>query len=287
MISIIICSINTEYLEILENNIKSTIGIPFELIVTDNRFDRNGICSVYNKSVEKAIYPIICFIHEDVYIHSNDWGKNILAILSNREIGLVGVSGAVYKSSYPGTWPCCVEKLYRVSTIQHYKGKLPVNHFKNITEDFSEVAVIDGVFMVTTKAVIENISFDSKLLKGFHGYDIDISLAIGQQYKIVVSNRILLEHFSEGTLSESWLNASISIHKKWQSILPVQVGNLLENHKEESDYLSITCVLRVMMNTIGYKKEVFSIYLKIIFKYLKYNKLKYTRKILLYFLKIK
>jgi len=286
LISIIICSINLDLLQALEDNIASTIGVPYQLISTDNRVEENGICDVYNKAASLAIYPIICFIHEDIKIHTINWGENLIAIFKNTEIGLVGVSGSIYKSSYAGTWPCCTPDLYRVNTIQRYKNKSPIYHTTKQFLDYEEVAVLDGVFLATTMLVFKKYNFDFNLLKDFHGYDIDISVAIGQQYKIVVTYNLLLEHYSEGSLNNSWLLNSMIVHEKWKHLLPIAIGDIPDFMKKESDYASITCLLNTMLLYNGYRGRVFLLYFEIIFKYFKYNMFKYTKTIFLYMVKL-
>lgn len=286
MISIIICSKNPDFLRALTLNIAATIGIAYEIIAFDNRVKKNGICEVYNRQAERAKYDIICFMHEDLIIHTANWGENLLKLLADKSIGLVGISGAVFKSRYSGTWSSCEENLYRTNSIQHFKNnKMPVAiNINKENKESATVAIIDGVFMATRKDVFSTFSFDEKLLKGFHGYDIDYSLQVGQKYKLVVSYRILLEHLSEGTLSAQWLQDSIAIHKKWQEILPVKVFSMTDREIQYNNYLSIANVLNVSLKFIKNKRLVATTYLVLIFNFWKYNKCRYSKAVLKYFL---
>ena len=61
MLSLIICSINPVYLQQVKENIDSTIGVQYELLIWDNRETQKGICEVYNKMALQATFPYLCF----------------------------------------------------------------------------------------------------------------------------------------------------------------------------------------------------------------------------------
>ena len=81
MISIIICSVNNDYLQNIKNNIAETIGTEYEIIAYDNRHTNHVICHVYNLCAAKAKFPYLCFVHEDVELLSKDWGKELIAYI--------------------------------------------------------------------------------------------------------------------------------------------------------------------------------------------------------------
>jgi hypothetical protein len=286
MISIIVSSKNPDFLCALSLNIAATIGNVYEILAFDNRFEKKGLCEVYNRHAERAKYNIICFMHEDVFIHTAKWGESLLKLLADKSIGLVGISGAVFKSRYSGVWSSCDKNLYRTNSIQHFKNnKEPVAiNINKENNESAEVAIIDGVFMATRKDVFSSFSFDEKLLKGFHGYDIDYSLQVGQKYKLVVSYSILLEHLSEGTLSAQWLHDSMAIHKKWKKILPVKVFSLTDRELQYNNYLSISNVLNVSLKFVNNNRLVITTYLILISKFWKFNKFRYSKAVLKYFL---
>src|SRR5690606_17150465 len=91
---------------------------------------------------------------------------------------------------------------------------------KNLTKQLNEVTWIDGVWFCAPKKVAKEFPFDTNL-KGFHGYDVDFSMGIGQKYKVAVSHEVLITHFSEGHFSAQWFEAMIYIHEKWRHLLPI------------------------------------------------------------------
>jgi glycosyltransferase involved in cell wall biosynthesis len=233
MISVIISSANPTYLKDITENVENTIGVAYEIIADDNSDGKKGICEVYNNGIKKAQYDILCFMHEDIEIKTNDWGKKLISYFEqDHELGLVGIAGSSYKPLTPSTWGGrgFAQSIY-VNVIQSYKftDKPDELVWKNpFHELLSRVACLDGVFLCTTKRVTDQIKFDEHTFKGFHGYDIDFSLAVAEHYKIAVTFEIALAHFSEGRFDRTWMEENLRLHDKWYLRLPVHVQNLTE-----------------------------------------------------------
>jgi glycosyltransferase involved in cell wall biosynthesis len=187
MISIIISFSNPEYLSAVKKNIDETVGIPYEILAVPNGDGKRGICEVYNAAGALAKYDVLCFMHEDVILHTPDWGKKVVEIMNDPEIGLLGVAGSKYKSLIPCGWSCpgITTPWHKANFIQRFKfADIPTQHFVYNTdaEDLSEVATLDGVWMCTKKGVFNAFKFDERLLTGFHGYDLDYALQVGKTY---------------------------------------------------------------------------------------------------------
>jgi hypothetical protein len=115
----------------------------------------------------------------------------------------------------------------RMNVVQFYKDSLrnSIHFFINpFNENKAEVVALDGVFLAMTKGVWNENKYDEKLLKKFHGYDLDISLSIKQKRKLFVVYDILLEHYSPGIIDLNWMIEIIKVHKKWKKQLPQLVG---------------------------------------------------------------
>lgn len=237
MISIIICcrtqSISTD----LSENIKKTIGCEYELIVINNSENKYSIFEAYNIGIEKSKGEFICFIHDDIFIHAKGWGNNIQRIFNDdMQIGLIGVAGAKVKTKMPSAWWDCPEDQRVIHIIQHFPNKekekleLGFENGKNI-----EVVAIDGVFMVMRKD--KRIHFNAKMT-GFHNYDLNISFEYKKfGYKIMVTNEVLLEHFSLGTLNKSWYVSTSLFHKLCKNYLPVAINNEYKNeHLKKTEF---------------------------------------------------
>jgi len=288
MISIIICSINTSLLADVKKNILDTIGAEYEIIAIDNLQANRGICSVYNQGVEKAKYPILCFLHEDIQIKTNNWGIRVTEVFKDDKIGLLGIAGSTYRSATPSGWfpPSEFEKTtWRLNINQgsKYKDKVEQHEYYNPKrEKLSKVSCIDGVWFCTTKKIAQTIKFDEHLLKGFHGYDIDFSLAVGKKYDILVSYEILLSHASDGNFNHQWLKEIIKVQDKYDEILPIDYEGYSKMAIKKLEYSSLKRYLNeVIKNEKFMVKDVKQI-LKV--KYLQdrlslFNYLKFSYKL--------
>lgn len=277
MISIIICSVNSKLLSNITKNIGETIGVEYELIVQNNYLNKS-ISQVYNDGINSATFDVIVLVHEDVIFHTSLWGHIILNVLSNKEIGLMGISGSVYKSLFPAPWTACDKISYRNSTIQHFNSNTDNFTKANLTNTSGnyEVAVLDGVFLGGRKEVLMKHKFDEKNLKGFHAYDIDISFSIGSYYKLVVTNDLIIEHLSQGKFNREWIVNSLIVHKKWSKYLPRKTPDCTDNNSY-SDYLACSCFLNILIQNSYKKKLQILYYLILITRYFNYNKFKYLR----------
>ncbi len=80
----------------LKENIRATIGVAFEIIPIINSGGRIGICEAYNIGARRSKFGMLCFMHEDVRMHTMSWGKIVSRILQDKSIGLLGVAGSIF-----------------------------------------------------------------------------------------------------------------------------------------------------------------------------------------------
>ena len=251
MISIVVCSRDASLAKDLERSIVETIGIEFELILIDNSLNKYNIFQAYNEGVERSSGDILCFSHEDVRFHTQDWGHKVVSHFQDADLGMIGVIGGTALPKVPAPWwNSQLINIHLYNIIQQHGNRKPVETpFKKIineglTRDYKnpnperiiqEAVAIDGMWFCIRKDLFKFIKFDEQTYPGFHCYDIDTSLQVGQYKKVAVVYDILIEHFSLGTLSEGWFKASIAFNKKWQSTLPKIVNTYNEklyNHYE-------------------------------------------------------
>ncbi|MEZ7503852.1 glycosyltransferase [Flavobacterium sp. Arc2] len=224
MISIIICSRTQTISSDLFENIKDTIGCDYELVVIDNSENTYSIFEAYNLGIEQSKGDFLCFMHDDILIHTQNWG-NILGIIfnSDSQIGLIGIAGSSQKTKTPSGWWDCDEKYKSINIIQHYPdGKVIKEYLGFENSNLNEVVFVDGVFLALRKEI--NVFFDEKL-KGFHNYDFNVSIETKKKnYKIGITNKVLIEHFSVGNLNDQWINSTIQIHRLYQAELPLSLS---------------------------------------------------------------
>jgi glycosyltransferase involved in cell wall biosynthesis len=228
MISIIICSRKSSIDSELAANIAATVGSDHELLIIDNSQNNYSIFQAYNKGIEQSKSNILCFIHDDILFHSNDWGKKIIEIFNaDTKIGLIGVAGSKAKTKAPSGWWNSPHELKQVNIIQHIEtGEIERWEYGLHDTLLTEVVAIDGVFMAARKD--KAISFDASLA-GFHNYDLNISLEYKTKgYKVVVTKEILIEHFSSGNINKAWYQATQKFHDKYGHFFPLVTNDLNE-----------------------------------------------------------
>ena len=234
MLSIIICSRKNTIPEELSKNIDETIGCAYELVVIDNSENKLSIFEAYNLGIEKSKGDYLCFIHDDILFHTQNWGEVVNRIFEkNKKIGLIGVAGAKSKTKIPSLWWSCPKEDKLAFLIQH----IPHREIERWDSGFEkesmvEVVAIDGVFMALKKDC--RIRFNSEM-KGFHNYDSNLSIECKKlEYKIVVTNAILIEHFSLGTIKGEWLESSYEFYTLYKKGLPLYLENDKFNRKQET-----------------------------------------------------
>lgn len=290
MISIILASANPLLLTNVLKNIEQTIGVEFEIISFENGNAQRGICEIYNMGAKRAKYDILCYMHEDIEIKTQDWGAEVVRIFDQRPlVGVIGVVGSAYKSQIPSGWyaESYENKVIFCNYLQSFKieNKPTVHHYINSgTDDLATVVCVDGMWFCTPRKVALENPFDENLLKGFHGYDIDYCLKVNQKYEVVVTFNILMEHFSAGGYTRAWLDDTLKLHDKWQSSLPRSVKDLSETDRQLIDKRTYKWLLKKFigmdytlsdihqfLNKLRMEGEIsFSEYLKYLFYAFKY-----------------
>ena len=226
MISIIVCSRNNRNNSILEHIISSTIGLKHETIIINNAQGSHSIFSAYNLGISQAKGDILCFMHDDICFHTNNWGRIVKDIFEDDSIGLLGVIGSKLLMSDVSWW-------LSGNTVGEYiqgandKGIYHCSkEGKSINAIVEDVALVDGFWFCMPKRVCNLIRFDNINYSGFHCYDLDISMQIHEIGKrVVVTTSILIEHKSMGVLNASYYSQLDVFSKKWQSHLPIIIGN--------------------------------------------------------------
>lgn len=228
MISIIICSIKPELSISLSKNIEETIGYSaYELLIHDNREECWGLSKVYNHYANEAKGDILCFIHEDIKILTNNWGKIIEEFYqAHPKAGVVGFAGSTMKTKTESSWVSRIKYIRENIIQEHNDGTSTKFYFNPNNESFSEVAVLDGLAHFCPKNVWKSNPYDELTFDGFHFYDLDFSINIAQNFTNYVCNIIDLIHFSEGSFDKKWNHYSQIFHSKWSHQLPFVLSGI-------------------------------------------------------------
>ncbi|MFV0605198.1 MAG: hypothetical protein ACK5NK_05075, partial [Niabella sp.] len=121
------------------------------------------------------------------------------------------------------------------------------------------VKTVDGVFLGMKKTVWSVLKFDESI-KGFHFYDIDISLRASKIYKNYLINNIDILHFSTGNYGNDWLKACINFNKRnydnFDKATKQELNQIRDFHytRFEKENISFLNRIRYIMN-LGFSKK--------------------------------
>jgi glycosyltransferase involved in cell wall biosynthesis len=208
------------------NSVSQTVDTEYEYIIFDNREKKLGLCAAYNEAAKKARGDYLCFVHEDIMIKTNGWGKEIITFVErNNDCGVIGIAGSKYASRNFISWytPRSMIKVYdgvNSGDILDTETNLFYHYSNPDNEIFSKAVCLDGVFLFVKKDIWENNKFDEKTFKGFHFYDADFSFAISQKYQNYVYFGMDIYHLSRGNVEKTFCENMYLFQKKWKNKLP-------------------------------------------------------------------
>ena len=238
MISIVICSRTPVITEALQNNIEASIGCAHEIIVIDNSQNEYSIFSAYNKGVELSQYAIICFMHDDIVFHTQNWGNKVVEKFTAEKLGAIGVAGSPYYPLIAGPW--WSGGLVTKNIIQPGNTKPDYLAYQEPVKDQLPVLVLDGVWICIRKSLFNTIRFDEKRLKGFHLYDVDISFQVHTQgYELASVYDIVIQHASNGVMNQNWMENCLAVQKKWANQLPLCIIPISYAQEIKYDYRAL------------------------------------------------
>ena len=232
MISIIICSRNSQCSDKYTEHIHNTIGnIPYEIIWIDNSDNQRNMCQAYNYGVSLAKYDYLCFMHEDIVFHSKDWGKMAIAAMSDDSVGMLGVQGCVFFCESTTYW---TKSLFRKAHIVQEKNGKKEKVYEQDYPCGNDVVAIDGLWMFIKKECFgKGLKWDEEHFHHFHMYDMDMSMQmLHQGYKIRVLEDLWIEHLSWGNFNKYFYEDNIIFHDKWDPFLPVATIEVTDEVKE-------------------------------------------------------
>ncbi|AMR31831.1 hypothetical protein A0256_10560 [Mucilaginibacter sp. PAMC 26640] len=267
MLSLIICSRSERLNNELSTNISATIGIPYEIVLINNADNRYSICEAYNLGVQQSRYNVLCFMHDDIAYHTNNWGQKVLAHFANPKVKAIGIAGTPYYPFMPGPW-WGSGHIYE-HLLQAGKDTAPSLKSNSEGTMQKEVVLIDGCWMCMKKSVFTELSFDQQTFTGYHFYDADICMQLHTAgHPIYTVADVLIDHASLGDLNKPWIDGALTFHKKWQHILP---ANCLTPGKPVFAYEYKT--LNAFIWTCFYNKftnrQIYQLALKYLFEFKK------------------
>jgi hypothetical protein len=220
-ISIIVCSKDPARSQIHRQNIRRTIGCEYEYIRIDNSAGAFGICHAYNQGVERSQGELLVFMHEDVFLLEEGWGRVLNGKFSeDAKLGMIGVAGCQYFSADRPSWVAAGRPFIHGKVIHQMDARMILTVYSWEKSDQEAVAV-DGLFSAIRRDVFNAAHFDEQTFDGFHFYDIDICMQVRKTHTIKVTPDVIVKHLSGGSYDQKWQVYSQRFVAKYRSELPV------------------------------------------------------------------
>jgi hypothetical protein len=223
VISFVTCSLDDRLLARLRDNLARTAGVEHELVVHRNREAGWGLARAYDAAAERARFPVLCFVHEDVeFLSAPGWAGRVVRLYEERpDAGVAGFAGCQVKSRAPSGWlgPHHHVRQHFLQGSRDGSTEWMVNDPAG--QAVAPVAVVDGMCLFVRRADWDGTRFDASTFPGFHGYDLDLCTAVGRRRTNVVLLDVDVRHDSPGTFDRTWRDAMRAYHAKWKEVLPL------------------------------------------------------------------
>jgi GT2 family glycosyltransferase len=174
-----------------------------------------GVARALNTGAAEAKFDLLCFMHNDVFVHQEDWTVRIEDFIGKTpDAGVVGLYGSKKIRA---------DSSFRGKSIVHSKKDNP-----SLYKPFVKVVVVDGLLLAMRQSVFDEVGgFSDEFI--MHFYDKDMSLkAVTAGFTNYVVN-IPFEHLSATTRTDIKEDDSIRDEAKgkflaiWAASLPVDV----------------------------------------------------------------
>ena len=227
--------------------------VPFELVVVDNgstdgttelfrdfpepfplRYHRNasnaGLIRALNQGWRMASGEFCCFLHNDTEMLDPHWLEKLVLACDRDGAGLAGLYGAKRLRR---------DGRYVGRTIVHSLDERPT-----LSTDRAEVAVVDGVCLFVSRALLARLGGFDESYGFFHGYDRDLSFQVREAGLRCVVVNARFRHRGGGTRESEEAQAEIGddrakrqaalrhFAEKWKHRLPADVRPPRERLRE-------------------------------------------------------
>ncbi len=253
MISIIICSRLKILPDWFLNNIQETIGIEYELVHVDNSRKEYTIFQAYDVGLSRSKYPFLCFMHDDLLFHTQNWGQIVSDyFIRNKNWGIIACAGCKILRKTHNLWSIPEYNAFNIiQTDLKHGNKQKVWQTINNPEN---VIAVDGMWICARREVFEKIRFDTtSYTPAFHFYDLDFSMQVYQAgYDVIIVPDILVEHLSLGSFEAEWLTNNKVFFRKWKNVLPVKLAAVDNKTMQKLEWKAFISMLRYIKEYKAY-----------------------------------
>jgi len=259
-ISLVFCSRQQQLPDALIRNIERTIGCTYELVVIDNSHQNYSISEAYQLGYEKSSGTYIAYLHDDIVVHTMNWGLLMKEHLEVPGAGFCGIGGRDSLVRIPFSWKRSLPYIHLIQSDKNGDHRKVKHRPTGFAEKRAPVIMLDGVVLCTTRKVMESIAFDTQL-SGFHAYDFDICIrSASAGYQNYVMYNIDIEHLSRGSMDVNYMRSLISVFKKHQLLLPLSTCYLSASSKKKAEYEGLNRLVRKMTIKGFSSAEIITVY---------------------------
>jgi GT2 family glycosyltransferase len=216
-----------EKIEALEKNLSLVLGrTPWELLVADGT--KEDIFTGYNQQAALANGDYLVFTHDDVkFLCNGEVFEKPIELMEKPFTGFVGAAGTIMMPKEGCWWKApqsdCRGSVYHPSKSSSVFG-MHLNCWPHMNAQFGQVLVCDGVLLMCHKRVFDKLNgFDAETFKGFHFYDVDITLRAHMMGLMNYVAPVPLIHRSYGMINENWEQNKKLFIEKHNKALPTKI----------------------------------------------------------------
>jgi hypothetical protein len=195
----------------------------------------DSLFRAYNEILDRAAadprVEALVLPHEDTTIFDPGFEAKVRAALAERRVAVVGAIGAIGVAGIdwwvhertlgaatmrsPTPFPAWGPLLIGGGTVVGLGGT-------------GEVEMVDGLLLILSRWVIEELRFDESLAPGFHGYDADLCFQARERGRTVMVADLEVEHaydwpvLSSFAYRAAWKRAHIAFRRKWEGRMPLR-----------------------------------------------------------------
>lgn len=246
-LSLIFCSRSVKLPEKLIQNIQTTIGCDYELVVIDNSQQRFSIFEAYQLGYERSNGIYLAYLHDDIFFHTPDWGLLLIDQLQTPGAGIMGIGGRDMLVRVPSSWTVSLPYIHLTQSGKNGTNRKIKHRPVGFSAKQAKVVMLDGVMLCMHRKVMETISFDTQL-SGFHGYDFDICIrAAAAGFQNYVMYNIDIEHFSRGNADINYYRNLIRVFENHAADLPLSIVPLSPTEQQVLEIQGMNRLARKMM----------------------------------------
>ncbi len=204
-------------------HLKQSAGLSqIEFLVQINP-GRQSLASVYNQFLVRARFDVVCLLHDDLRFERNShWAAQVLQAFRGDDYAILSAAGSVSLDEMGVYWLPSTHMLGRVNHLLPQQKYL--SDYSGVFLEPLPALVLDGLFLAVHRQRLA-AGFD-EALKGFHFYDIALSLMQSQAHQqgqaaaCGVLTRLGISHASAGTPDRHYESARQAFLRRYHQCLP-------------------------------------------------------------------